>query len=205
MATNIQKLFDKAQDCHKCYGENPIYVPYPDPNNAQETAQIMFVNERPGRIGTGGSGYVSFDNSDPSAEFFKECFNQLNLDRKQVFITNACLCHPVFPEYNDKAPTKKEIVNCHEWLDRQLSIMQPKLIVTVGSIAFKSLTLLFSSSEQLKHYQLKKDIGKVISDTTPWVYPLYHTSWRGRIHRNAEKQKLDWLKIPSILEKINQL
>ncbi|MBN1181813.1 MAG: hypothetical protein JXB49_05960 [Bacteroidales bacterium] len=203
--TNIQKLFDKAQDCHKCFGENPIYVPYPDPNNAQETAQIMFVNERPGRIGTGGSGHVSFNNNDPSAEFFKECFTQLNLDRKQIFITNACLCHPVFPEYKDKAPTKREIDNCHEWLGRQLSIIQPKLIVTLGSIALKSLALFFSSSEQLKHYQLKKDIGKVISDTTPWVYPLYHTSRRGRINRNAEKQKLDWLKIPSILEKINQL
>lgn len=203
--TNIQKMFDEAQDCHKCYGKNPIYVPYPDPNNAQESAQIMFVNERPGRIGPGGSGYVSFDNNDPSAEFFKECFNQLNLDRKQIFITNACLCHPVFPEYKDKAPTKREIVNCHEWLARQLSIMQPKLIVTIGSIALKSLTLFFPSSERLKHYQLKKDIGKVIRDTMPWVYPLYHTSWRGRTHRNAEKQKLDWLKIPSILEEINQL
>jgi len=205
MATNIQKLFDKAQDCYKCYGERPVFVPYPDLNNAQETAQIMFVNERPGRIGTGDSGYVSFDNSDPSAEFFKECFNQLNLDRKQIFITNACLCHPVFPEYKDKAPTKREIVNCHEWLGRQFSILQPKLIITLGSIALKSLALFFSSSEQLKRYQLKKDIGKVISDTTPWVYPLYHTSRRGRINRNGEKQKLDWLKIPSILEKINQL
>ena len=201
----IQKLFDKAQDCQKCYGENPIYVPYPDPNNAKEIAQIMFVNERPGRIGTGGSGHVSFDNSDPSAEFFKECFTQLNLDRNQIFITNACLCHPVFPEYKDKAPTKREIVNCHEWLGRQFSILQPKLIITLGSIALKSLALFFSFSEQLKHYRLKKDIGIVITDTTPWVYPLYHTSRRGRIHRNAEKQKFDWLKIPSILEKINQL
>jgi len=202
--TNIQNLFDEAQDCQKCYGANPIYVPYPDPNNAQESAQIMFVNERPGRIGTGDSGYVSFDNSDPSAMFFRACFNLLNLDRKRVFITNACLCHPIFPEYTDKAPTKTEIVNCHEWLGRQLSIMQPKLIITVGNVALKSMRLFFLSSEQLKRYQLKKDIGKVVRDTTPWVYPLYHTSRRGRTHRDAEKQKLDWLKIPSILEEISR-
>jgi uracil-DNA glycosylase family 4 len=178
-------------------------VPYPDPNNAQESAQIMFVNERPGRIGTGDSGYVSFDNNDPSAEFFRECFSQLKLNRKQVFITNACLCHPVFPEYTDKTPTKKEIVNCHEWLSRQLSILQPKLIITVGSIALKSITLFFPFSEQLKTFKLKNDIGNVIRDTPPWLYPLYHTSRRGRTHRDAEKQKLDWLKIPSILEEIN--
>ncbi len=201
--TNIQNVFEEAQDCHKCYGDNPIYVPYPDPNNAQESAEIMFVNERPGRIGTGESGYVSFDNSDPTAKFFKECFTLINLDRKQIFITNACLCHPIFPEYTDKAPTKREIVNCHEWLGRQLSIMKPNLIITVGGSALKSMRLYFPYSEQLKTYQLKKDIGKVIQDTTPWIYPLYHTSLRGRIHRTAEKQKLDWLKIPSILEEIN--
>ena len=199
---HIQNLFKAAQSCHKCYGDNPIYVPYPDPNNAQETAQIMFVNERPGRIGTGDSGYVSFDNSDPTTKFFKDCFNLVNLDRKQIFITNACLCHPIFPGYTDKAPTKKEIVNCHEWLDKQLTIMKPKLIVTVGNVALKSMRLFFPSSEQLSTFKLKNDIGEVVHDTTPWVYPLYHTSWRGRTHRDAEKQKIDWLKIPSILEEI---
>jgi uracil-DNA glycosylase len=84
LMTNIQKVFDEAQNCHKCYGDNLIFVPYPDPYNAQESAQIMVVNERPGRIGTGDSGYVSFDNKDPSAEFFRACFNQLNLDRKHI-------------------------------------------------------------------------------------------------------------------------
>ncbi len=200
--TNIQNLFDEAQDCQKCFGDNPIHVPYPDPKNAQESAQIIFVNERLGRIGTGNSGYVSFDNNDSSAKFFKACFNQLNLDRKQIFITNTCLCHPVFPEYTDKAPTKKEIVNCHEWLGKQLSNMQPKLIITIGGIALRSMKLFFPFSEQLKTFKLKNDIGKVIRDTTPWIYLLYHTSWRGRTHRDAEKQKSDWLRIPSILEEI---
>jgi hypothetical protein len=41
----------------------------------------MFVNERPRRIGTGDSGYVSFDNSDPSVEFFKEYFNDSTAKR----------------------------------------------------------------------------------------------------------------------------
>lgn len=202
--TDIQNLFDEVQDCHKCYGGNPIYVPYPDPANAQESAEIIFVNERPGRIGTGDSGYVSFDNNDPSAEFFRACFYPLKLDRKQVFITNACLCHPDFPDYTDNAPTKREIVNCHEWLGRQLSIMKPKLIITVGSVALKSMTLFFPSSEQLRTFKLKDDIGKVIRDTTPWVYPLYHTSRRGRTHRDAKKQKLDWLIILDILEEIKR-
>lgn len=204
MVTTIKNLFDEAQNCQACYGKNPIYVPYPDPRNAQESAEIMFVNERPGRIGTGSSGYVSFDNEDPSANFFKKCFNQLKLDRKRIFITNACLCHPVFPDYKDKAPKIRDIRNCHEWLGRQLSFMKPKLIVTLGRTALTSMALFFSSSEQLKAYQLKDDIGKMISDTTPWVYPLYHTSRRGRINRDSKNQQLDWLRILDILELINR-
>lgn len=200
---NIKQIFAEARKCTRCYMGKPIYVPYPDPNNSQSIADIMFINERPGRIGTGESGYVSFDNNDPSANFFKECFFQLKMDRKSIFITNACLCHPNYEGYTDKAPTIREIKNCHYWLDLQLSVVKPKLIITIGGTALKSLQLYFLSSQQLQGFRLTDNIGEVIQDTTPWIYPLFHTSLRGRIHRPARYQKQDWRKIPIILEQLN--
>ena len=59
---NIDDCFEKAQSCELCYGGKPICVPLPDPKNGKENVDIMFINERPGRVGTGYSGYVSFDN-----------------------------------------------------------------------------------------------------------------------------------------------
>jgi hypothetical protein len=54
----------------------------------------MFINERPGRIGPGKSNKISFDNDDPTANWFKELFAMTGLDRREIFMTNACLYYP---------------------------------------------------------------------------------------------------------------
>lgn len=196
----VDKIFQKAQKCKLCYGNVPIYVPLPDPNNGKTNVKIMFVNERPGRIGTGKSGFVSFDNKDPSASHFRDCFLQLGLSRKEIFITNVCLCHPKFAGYIDKTPSIREIKNCHFWLKKQIEAVKPKLLVTIGSIPLKSLRLLFSKSDQLKRFKLKYNIGESIKETKPWIYPLYHTSLKARLTRNTKKQRRDWLKIKEALK-----
>jgi uracil-DNA glycosylase family 4 len=198
----IIDLFNEARQCKRCYGERPIFVPCPDPKNGFKNVKIMFINERPGRIGTGESGYVSFDNNDPTARQFKKNFQLLGISRKNIFITNACICHPKNDKYVDTSPTTEQLKNCHYWLKEQIGLVNPEIIVTIGNIALKSLKLLFSDSKQLKHFILKRDVGKVIKDTQPWIYPLYHTSRRARLARNAEQQEKDWLKIKDILKKL---
>jgi len=198
----IIELFKEAKNCKLCYGDTPIYVPLPDPKNGKNNLDIMFVNERPGRIGTGDSGFVSINNNDPSAKHFKECFLESGLNLKKFYSTNTCLCYPKFEGYRDNHPSTKEIKNCHFWLKKQIEIVKPKLIITMGNIALKSMRLLFSESQQLKKFKLKENIGGVITDTKPWIYPLYHTSLRARLTRNAEQQKKDWMKIKKIIEKI---
>ncbi len=195
-------MFVEARKCRLCYKGAPIWVPLPDPENGKDNVKIMFINERPGRIGTGASGFVSFNNDDPSANHFKDCFLKTGLNRKEVYITNACLCHPVFENYTDLAPTIKEINNCHFWLKKQIEIMKPKLIITMGNIPLKSIKLLFLESKQLQKFKLKENIGEVITETKPWIYPLYHTSLRARLTRNAEQQQKDWLKIKDILTRL---
>ena len=202
--SEIATLFNEARKCKRCFGDTPIYVPYPDPKNSQDGAELMFVNERPGRVGAGESGYVSFDNDDPSANFFKECFKQLGISRKNVFITNACLCHPLSPGYVDKKPTVREIRNCHFWLEKQLEIVQPKLIITIGGVALDALKRYFSHSQKLQMFRLQDNIGEYIDDTEPWIYPLYHTSLRARTTRKAYEQKRDWQKIPTILKQLQR-
>lgn len=199
---DIDELFVEARDCKLCYKGLPIWVPLPDPKNGKTNVKVIFINERPGRIGTGKSGYVSFDNDDPSARHFKGCFLQLGLTRKEIFITNACICHPQYESYKDKAPSAAELKNCHVWLRKQIAVTNPKLVVTIGAVALKSMKLLFPGSNQLVKYNLKTNIGEVITDTKPWIYPLYHTSLRARLTRSTEKQQKDWLKIKEILARL---
>lgn len=199
---DIEGIFSSARNRTKCYGSSSIYIPFPDPINVLGPAKLIFINERPGRIGAGGSGYISYDNNDPSADFFKECFLQLKIDRRDIFITNACLCHPIYEDYEDTPLKNSEIRNCHYWLKRQIEVINPMLIVTIGGKALTSMRLLHHYSSQLRPFKLTPDIGKVIKDTDPWIYPLFHTSRRGRANRVAKEQKKDWLKILDILEEI---
>lgn len=199
-----RELIFSARSCDLCYGGEAIYIPEPDPKNSLTQADVMFVNERPGRIGTGQSGYVSFDNDDPSANFFKECFESTGIPREDIFITNACLCHPDFAGYTDTAPKLKEIKNCHYWLERQINLVQPKLIVTVGRVALESVLRYIKIWPLPNRPRFLELVGAPIDTDSMVVFPVAHTSRLGRVNRTADLQKEDWKKIAGKLRKARE-
>ncbi|HEC64600.1 MAG TPA: hypothetical protein ENI23_04850 [bacterium] len=203
MDKEIIAIFREARICKKCYGTTPLCVPLPDEKNGGIGASILFIYERPGRKGAGKSGQISFDNKDPTARFFKELFLSIGMSRKDIFITNAVLCYPLMKGITDTSPEGKQIKNCLFFLKRQMKIINPKLIVTLGVTALQAVQYLFSNSTQLKNFKLKNDIRKVITDITPFVYPLYHTSLKARATRPEQEQRGDWQEIPVILRDRN--
>lgn len=198
----MEVLFNKAQNCALCHVNGDIVVPYFEPRNGSKNVKIMFINERPGRVGPGESNLVSQFNDDPSARTFLELFLPLNIKYKDIFITNSCLCYLPNRPVNIQHPTTQEIENCHDFLNKQINIANPKLIITIGKTALESIKKLdkFKNSKQLQNFTLSYDIGSVISDTNPKIYPLYHTARMGQIHRPKQKQKEDWKKIAQILK-----
>jgi uracil-DNA glycosylase family 4 len=143
---------------------------------------------------------VSFDNDDPSANFFRECFNSVELERRDVFITNACLCHPSYPGYTDTKPKVREIVNCHYWLERQLQIAKPALVVTLGAVAWQSILRYFGIWSRYKGRRFLEAVGEPIEIRKTILLPLAHTSRLGRVNRSPELQRADWQKIPQLLK-----
>ncbi len=175
-------------------------VPFPDEKNGGRGASILFINERPGRKGAGKSGRISFDNDGPTARFFKELFSTIDIGRTDIFITNAVLCYPSIEWYVDTVPQRKQIRSCLSFLKRQTKIVDPKLIVTLGVTALQAVKFLLPDSVQLRNFELRSNIGEVVTDVTPPIYPLYHTSSKARTTRSAQKQREDWQKIPLVLE-----
>lgn len=201
----MKKIFDSAQDCRRCYSNKNIKVPYFELRNGSRNVKIMFINERPGRVGPGESDIVSQYNEDPSAKTFKHLLDYANIKDKDIFITNSCLCYLPNIPVNKQHPKIKELKNCHYWLEKQIEITNPKLIVTIGRCALESLKRMkrFEKSKKLKAFNsLKENIGSVIDDTDIKIYPLYHTSKRGQISRKLEKQEKDWLKINKFIKKL---
>ena len=105
-------------------------------------AKVVFVGEGPGfQEDHKGEPFVGRS----GALLDKILETVLGLKREDVYIANIVKCHPMInpenPEAhgNDRPPTPEEISACRPYLDRQLMMIKPKCIVTLGSVATKVL------------------------------------------------------------------
>jgi DNA polymerase len=97
----------------------------------------MFIGEAPGRKGADRTR-VPFS-GDQSGENFNRFLNSIGLSREQIFITSAALCNPQTESGANRRPTQKELSNCSEFLRRTIAIVNPKIVVTLGSVALEAL------------------------------------------------------------------
>lgn len=93
----------------------------------REDAELMFVGEGPGeQEDRQGLPFVG-----PAGKLLDTMLEIIDLDRDKVYIANVVKCRP--PHNRD--PLNIEQDACREWLDRQIALVEPKLIVCLGRIA----------------------------------------------------------------------
>jgi len=90
-------------------------------------AQVLFIGEAPGA--TEDKQGVPFCGM--SGKILSELLAHIGLNREDIFITNTILCHP----QDNRNPSKEEVNNCRERLDKLIDVMKPKVIVTIGNFA----------------------------------------------------------------------
>ena len=96
-----------------------------------EQAELMLVGEGPGeQEDLQGVPFVG-----PAGKLLDNMLEMIDLDRSKVYIANMVKCRP--PHNRDPRPD--EMVACRSWLDRQIALVNPKLIVCLGRIAAKAL------------------------------------------------------------------
>ncbi len=96
-----------------------------------EQAELMFVGEGPGeQEDLQGVPFVG-----PAGKLLDNMLEMIDLDRRQVYIANIVKCRP--PRNRDPRP--EEMTACRDWLDRQIALINPKLIVCLGRIAATAL------------------------------------------------------------------
>ncbi len=96
-----------------------------------ETAELLFVGEGPGeQEDLQGEPFVG-----PAGKLLDDMLRMIDLDRSRVYIANIVKCRP--PQNRDPLP--EEQAACRDWLDRQIALLQPKIIVCLGRIAAKAL------------------------------------------------------------------
>ena len=96
-----------------------------------ENAELMFIGEGPGeQEDRRGEPFVG-----PAGKLLDDMLAMIDLDRSRVYIANIVKCRP--PHNRDPQPNEQQA--CIGWLERQIGLIQPKLIVCLGRIAAMAL------------------------------------------------------------------
>ena len=118
---------------------------------------------------------------------FDRRLEKMGYSREQVYMTSIVKCRP--PE--DRHPNNEELSSCHHWLEQQLEIIQPKVIVTLGALATKSLLNLEAPITQLR--------GKFHNWKNSVVMPTYHPAY---LLKKTTARKDVWADMLAVLNQL---
>jgi DNA polymerase len=151
--------------------------------NGKLDARVMFIGEAPGRKGADRTR-IPFS-GDQSGKNFDGFLAAAGLNRTEIFITSAALCNPRSASGANRRPSSAEIRNCSDFLQRTIELIQPAIIVTLGTVALEALKLI-----HYHEYTLRNDAAKVRRWNDRLLIPLYHPSPQVLITSRNERAQL---------------
>ena len=176
----LTELYEEIAHCKQC--EISKYRTKAVPGEGPENAEIMFIGEAPGwHEDQQGRPFVG-----PAGQFLEQLLASIGLRREQVYITNIIKTRP--PDNRDPLPV--EIQNCRKWLERQLELIHPRMIVTLGRY---SMAMFFPGKSISKIHGTAQKRDSVI------YYAMYHPA--AALHQQSLRRSIeeDMLKIPKLL------
>jgi uracil-DNA glycosylase family 4 len=165
-------------------------------HNGRPDARVMFVGEAPGRQG-GDRTRVPFS-GDQSGRNFARFLDSIKLTREEIFITNAVLCNPRGASGANRKPTIQEVSNCSDFLRRQIELIDPPVVVTLGAVSLDAL-------RRIEYHQLslRESAGQIHVWSGRLLVPLYHPSPQVLAsHRREEAQLRDYRAIARALNRV---
>lgn len=178
--SSLTDLYQEINQCQQC--EIAKHRTKTVPGEGFENADLMFIGEAPGWYeDQQGRPFVG-----PAGQFLDKLLTLINLNRSQVYIANVIKCRP----HGNRDPLPTEIQNCHPYLVRQIEIIQPRVIITLGRY---SMSLFFPGKSISKIHGTAMKQGNII------YYAMYHPA--AALHQQSLRQiiETDMLKIPSLL------
>jgi uracil-DNA glycosylase family 4 len=164
--------------------------------NGPVTARIMFIGEAPGRKGADRT-HVPFS-GDQSGQNFDRFLASIGLGREQIFITSAALCNPRTESGANRKPRKTELTNCSDFLHRTMEIVDPAVIVTLGSVALDAI-----KSISPHNLTLKESAAKIHAWAGRVLVPIYHPSPQVLAsHRREAEQLRDYRVVARAIDQI---
>jgi uracil-DNA glycosylase family 4 len=155
------------------------------PGEGPEHADILFIGEGPGfHEDRQGRPFVG-----AAGKYLDELLERIGLKREEVYIANVVKCRPP----GNRDPLPEEIEACRPYLDKQIDLIRPRLIITLGRF---SMQRYFPGASITRIHGQPKRVGNVI------YYPMFHPA--AALHQPKWRNVVDedFLKIPGLLAKL---
>jgi len=184
--TQLTDLYQQILVCQRCIlaqgRTNAV------PGEGPEDADIMFIGEAPGfHEDRQGRPFVG-----AAGQYLDELLGQIGLKRGGVYIANVIKCRPP----GNRDPVPDEIEACRPYLDKQIELIRPRLVITLGRF---SMQRYFPGASISRIHGQPRRVGNVI------YYPMFHPAaalhqpkWRSFVEE-------DVLKIPELLAKLDEV
>ena len=182
----LDQLHNRIKECTSCglcEGRTTV-VPGEGPQNPK----IMFIGEGPGfHEDRQGRPFVG-----PAGKFLEELLAAIDMERQDVYITNIIKCRPP----GNRDPLPEEVESCRPWLDEQINLLDPDLIVTLGR---HSMARFFPGEAIGKMHGTARSIDGRL------VFAMYHPA--AALHQQRLRDTLieDMKKIPGVLAQEEQV
>ena len=178
----IALLVAQCNDCSLHLGRtNPV------PGEGHHSAEIMLIGEGPGaREDQEGRPFVG-----PAGQFLEQLLSSIGLSRLDVFIANMVKCRPP----GNRDPFPEELQACSKYLDKQIELVNPLLIVTLGR---------FSLSRFFPGETMGMARGKLREYKGRNILPIMHPA--AALYRPENRVAImdDYGLIPAILSTLGQ-
>lgn len=165
----IRKHAESCRDCPLWRGATQTVF-----GAGNETARVMFVGEQPGdQEDLSGKPFVG-----PAGRLLDRALQEVGIERSATYVTNA-VKHFKFELRGKrrihKKPSDLEIAACHQWLERELGVVQPDLIVALGATAARSVFARATAIEKNRGRVIKSHSteGGHTADVIVTVHPSY--------------------------------
>lgn len=184
--SELTELYKEIANCQRCVLSQARKRAVP--GEGPEDSEIVFIGEGPGfHEDQQGRPFVG-----AAGQFLEELLESIGLKRDDVYICNVIKCRPP----GNRDPLPEEIETCKPYLERQIQLISPRMIVTLGRFSMEHY---FPGAKISQIHGQPRKAGGII------YYPMYHPA--AALHQPKWRQvvKEDMLKIPQLLAEADRI
>ena len=181
----LVELYHELSDCRKCpLAEGRTNVVF---GTGNADADLMFVGEAP--------GFHEDQQAKPfvgrAGQLLDQLLEEIGLTRRQCFIANVLKCRP--PGNRDPLPAEIDACKGHLW--RQIELIEPRVVCTLGNFATKLLSGSPTGITRVRGMAQAKELG----GRSVFLYPIFHPAAALRTPSMLDQLRADFEAIPRLL------